>query len=365
MKKATLKRHSHIVWLGVLLTPLFMTGCFSTTGGGESPDIPPKSGKSTPDEKAKFQYYAEERVNDRIFVLGSSESHIQYLRNKDLPSTVEKPGAGPAGETVMLESSEKDKALSDRLWQEFTKRNLYYIEYELKGKTYVLGSLNSHFELLINQKVPAVKEIKVPGPGGSPMSLFVEQDPKKPEVGERLNKEAIKRHPPPPAPEQPAEKAPAKEEAKPKKNQEKPDAAPGKEMKKEKEKPEAQPDEEKMKAEAEAKAKAEAEKAKAMAEKAKKAEADALAKAEAAAKAKAEAEAKKNAEAKAKADAEAAKAKAEAEIAAMKEKAEADAKAAEENANKAAAEAAQKAAEDAQKPAAQGEAKPGTPEANK
>jgi hypothetical protein len=178
----------------VLVGSLLLAGCTPLKGGkiGVPPAAQNTSGGSDP---ALLAYYAEERTEGKIFVLGDGNSHVAYLRNQDLPSTVMKVGAGPAGEAVILQSDSKDAAFEERLWNEFQKRNLYYAEEKEGDALYVVGSLMSHYNFLREKKLAQSEAVEVNG-----QKVHFETDPANEHLVKRLKARHAERHAPAAAP---------------------------------------------------------------------------------------------------------------------------------------------------------------------
>ena len=53
-------------------------------------------------------------------------------------------GAGPKGETVVIEIDKKNPAMQRRLWSEFKNKHFYYAEVSHDGRLYVIGDKKTH-----------------------------------------------------------------------------------------------------------------------------------------------------------------------------------------------------------------------------
>ena len=67
--------------------------------------------------------YYEATREGRIYVMGSPETAADFRKGGHLPYTRTILGAGPKGETVVIESEKKGNKLADRLEKEFRKRH--------------------------------------------------------------------------------------------------------------------------------------------------------------------------------------------------------------------------------------------------
>lgn len=72
---------------------------------------------------ARHRYYAEERRDGRIYVIGDAPMHAEFRQTGHLPYTASKIGKGPARETLVFQIDPKDERLLRRLEREFATRN--------------------------------------------------------------------------------------------------------------------------------------------------------------------------------------------------------------------------------------------------
>jgi hypothetical protein len=180
--------------LAILATAVLLTGCTTPPGG------PKPAGEADPSGDAAaaelLDYYAEETREGRIYVLGDAGTHIAFLRETDIPHSVMKVDAGPAGEAVILQADPARPSLSDRLWAEFQKRSLYYAEEEEGGKIFVVGSLMAHLDVLRERAFAQSETAEIDG-----KTVVFEVNPEDPRVLKRLKAEYTRRHAAPaPAP---------------------------------------------------------------------------------------------------------------------------------------------------------------------
>lgn len=174
------------------LTGATLAGCVSGKvgeGGATTPETPAQAGAASPDLLA---YYAEERVEGKIYVLGDIDTHVAYFRSHDVPNSVMKVGAGPGGEAVILQADPKDTSLTDRLWKEFQKRNLYYAEETQDGQLFVVGSLISNYNLLRDRKLENSETAEING-----VKVAFETNPADPLLLKRLKTQYAEKHPAP------------------------------------------------------------------------------------------------------------------------------------------------------------------------
>lgn len=161
-----------------------MAGCVT---GANGPGKPPREETKAP--AVDTSYYAEEKAEGKIIVIGDSASHIDFLTRQEMTNTVTKVGAGPAGEAVVLQTNPAVPALEERLWKEFQKRNLYYAEETHDGQVFVLGSLRTHYNFLREKKLAASEAFDARG-----VKVVVEKDPASPHLANRLKAQYAAKH---------------------------------------------------------------------------------------------------------------------------------------------------------------------------
>lgn len=72
---------------------------------------------------ARHRYYAEERRDGRIYVIGEARLHEEFRQTGHLPYTSSKIGKGPGRETLVFQVDPKDERLLRRLEREFATRH--------------------------------------------------------------------------------------------------------------------------------------------------------------------------------------------------------------------------------------------------
>jgi hypothetical protein len=104
----------------VSATLVILGGCASSDVGARSA-APEKSGIA---KEAGTAYYAEEMYRGRVYVLGTEKAH-QALSGSQQTRHIAKTyiGAGPDGQTVVLEADPKSNDLQNRLKTEYESRH--------------------------------------------------------------------------------------------------------------------------------------------------------------------------------------------------------------------------------------------------
>ena len=143
-------------------------------------------------ERSMTGPYFEAEHEGRIYVLGSSESRAAFAETHHLPYTQTMIGAGPAGETVVLEVDTENPWLQERLWAEFESRHMYYVEIPKDGRVYVLGSPASQEAFEATGHLPYTSTLIGAGAGGE--TLVFEVDKENPYLAPRLKAEYSERH---------------------------------------------------------------------------------------------------------------------------------------------------------------------------
>jgi len=97
-----------------------LAGCASSdAGSGSAP-----AEKGTAAKEAASGYYAEESCKGRFYVLGTEKAH-KALRDSQQPPHIAKTyiGAGPDGQTLVLEADAKSNDLQERLKAQYESRH--------------------------------------------------------------------------------------------------------------------------------------------------------------------------------------------------------------------------------------------------
>ena len=93
----------------------------------------------------------------RIYVLGSPEAAMKFKETHHMPLTKTMIGAGPNGETVVVEENEEHPEMAKKLWMDYASDNLKYFERFHDGRTYILGSLESVHKFEASKFLPLTK----------------------------------------------------------------------------------------------------------------------------------------------------------------------------------------------------------------
>lgn len=128
----------------------------------------------------------------RIYLVGSAASYAESKDEPHLPYSHSRVGAGPAGETVIVELDPKDPSLQERLWAEYTRRHLFYGEVHRDGRIYVVGSERSLGDFQETHHLAYTRSVLGYGPQGA--TVVFELDPKNDALGLRLQREFDRRH---------------------------------------------------------------------------------------------------------------------------------------------------------------------------
>lgn len=97
-----------VVSLGLLI----LAGCASSDAGSGTA----APGKSMMAKESGAGYYAEETHKGRVYVLGTEKAHKALTGSQQTPHIAKTYiGAGPDGQTVVLEADAKSNDLQERL----------------------------------------------------------------------------------------------------------------------------------------------------------------------------------------------------------------------------------------------------------
>lgn len=101
------------------MAALFIGGC----AGSSKPASVPAAEKA-PAVKESGAFYAEETYKGRLYVFGTEKAHKSFKEAEQVP-TIAKTfiGAGPEGQTLVLEADSKANGLQDRLRTEYESRH--------------------------------------------------------------------------------------------------------------------------------------------------------------------------------------------------------------------------------------------------
>jgi hypothetical protein len=179
-----------IVGAALVAVMAIVSGCETMTQGGGSADADPEESYAA--SIPSGPYYYEYQHEGRYYIIGRPITAVEFEDTHEVPFTRTMVGAGPKGETVVLEVDKEDPTLADFLWEQFKEKHLYYAEVEADGKIYVVGSPESHQKFLSTKKLDNSKPIPETGPEGKP--VVVETDPDNPHLAPRLESEFKERH---------------------------------------------------------------------------------------------------------------------------------------------------------------------------
>lgn len=108
-----------IGWLGSV-TLLILGGCASSEVGPRTA----ASEKSMIAKESGSAYYAEETYKGRVYVLGTEKAHQALSGSQQTPHIAKTYiGAGPDGQTLVLEADSKSSDLQNRLKAEYESRH--------------------------------------------------------------------------------------------------------------------------------------------------------------------------------------------------------------------------------------------------
>lgn len=137
-------------------------------------------------------FYDVVEHDGRLYVVGSAETKATVAGGGHMPYTLTKIGAGPHGETVVIEVDKKNPALQNRLWNTFRAEYLYYAEIPAHGRIYIVGSPKAQADFLKTHHLPYTRTLIGAGPNGE--TLVFEVDKKNDALVTRLQREFTARH---------------------------------------------------------------------------------------------------------------------------------------------------------------------------
>ena len=140
----------------------------------------------------KLASYHEVRKHGRIYVIATEKSLKSVKETGHMPYTRTLIGEGPSGETVIIEVVKKQPAITERLWNEFERRNLGFHTVKKDNRIYVMGSEEAVKEFKKTGHMPYTKTKIGEGPAGE--TVVVEISKKDPKLADRLWKTFTKKH---------------------------------------------------------------------------------------------------------------------------------------------------------------------------
>lgn len=106
--------------LAVLAGSLLLWGC----SGSSKPASTSESSGTMAAKDSPAAFYAEESHKGRLYVFGTEKAHQTFKQSQHTP-TIAKTfiGAGPEGQSVVLEADAKSSELQDRLKAQYEARH--------------------------------------------------------------------------------------------------------------------------------------------------------------------------------------------------------------------------------------------------
>ena len=181
--------------LGGVVTLVLIAGCNRTTSHASNvfSSSVGKAGEVSHAAVAPSEIgYWEHRHEGRIFVIGNADTNESFKKTHHLPYTFTKIGAGPKGETVVVEADKSGNVLQNKLWDKFRMLNLYYAEEEHNDRIYVLGSATSHLAFRNSPHLPYA--LTMIGAGKDGKTVVFEVDKDNSAQAQRLKSEYASRH---------------------------------------------------------------------------------------------------------------------------------------------------------------------------
>lgn len=136
--------------------------------------------------------YSVWALKGRIFILGPNPTvERDFIRSKELVLSKTFFGAGPKGETVVVEASKSKNQFADLLMERFQDRPIliekrcpdYFVWKEL-GRVVVVGSADSSLDLETGRELSSTRALIGAGPQGE--TVVFETDSRRPELLQRL-----------------------------------------------------------------------------------------------------------------------------------------------------------------------------------
>jgi hypothetical protein len=136
--------------------------------------------------------YSVWTLKGRIFVLGANPVvERDFIRSRELVLSKTFFGAGPKGETVVVEASKSKNQFADLLMERFNARPILiekrcpdYFVWRQMGRVLVVGSAASSFDLETGRELVSTRALIGAGPNGE--TVVFETDSRRPELLQRL-----------------------------------------------------------------------------------------------------------------------------------------------------------------------------------
>lgn len=131
-------------------------------------------------------------LKGRIFVLGTNPVvERDFVRSRELVLSKTFFGAGPKGETVVVEASKSKNQFADLLMERYNARPILiekrcpdYFVWKQMGRVLVVGSAASSLDLETGRELPSTRALMGAGPNGE--TVVFETDSQRPELLQRL-----------------------------------------------------------------------------------------------------------------------------------------------------------------------------------
>ena len=166
----------------VISSACLLTSCTSSTETKSE-------GTSTTQSSA---YHAEKMHDGRFYLIGNKTTELKFSKTHHLPYTDTRIGAGPGGETVIIEVDKEDPTVQKRLWEKFQAKHLYYSEISHDGRTYIVGSKTSEAKFKKSPHLPYAQTMI--GAGAKGETVVIEIDKSQPNMQKRLWNEYKAKH---------------------------------------------------------------------------------------------------------------------------------------------------------------------------
>jgi len=136
--------------------------------------------------------YSVWRQKGRIFILGPNPTvERDFVRSKELVLSKTFFGAGPNGETVVVEASKSKNQFADLLMERYSARPILiekrcpdYFVWGQMGRVLVVGSADSSLDLETGRELASTRALIGAGPNGE--TVVFETDCRRPELLQRL-----------------------------------------------------------------------------------------------------------------------------------------------------------------------------------
>lgn len=140
-------------------------------------------------ETNDIDYFVYE-YKDRVYVIGQAETANSFEEHGHLPYTRTLLGAGPIGETVVIEVNKKDPSMAERLEKTYlnaprlVKTDVDYWEFKLKGRIFLVGQAKTAESFQKHGHLPYTRTMLGAGPMGE--TVVIEVDKKDPTLADWL-----------------------------------------------------------------------------------------------------------------------------------------------------------------------------------